>query len=132
VLEVLSPEVQVLGALLIKVDRDRVLDVGEQLDDILPVGFPGEKVCLREQFLLALAEEALRRLRDLHHTRGVDHVDVDELGTARLYRGEALLELVRKLAAPLDLVVRPDRILDELEAILRASASRIQLPHRTL
>ena len=41
--ELLRPELQVLGALLVELDRDRVLKVGEQLDDILLVGFPGEE-----------------------------------------------------------------------------------------
>ena len=59
VLEVLRPELEVLGALLVKLDRDQVLKVGEQLDDLLPVGFPGEKDPLGAQFQLALAEEAL-------------------------------------------------------------------------
>ena len=60
--ELLRPELQVLGALLVELDRDRVLKVGEQLDDILLVGFPGEEDLLRAQLLPALAEEVLRRL----------------------------------------------------------------------
>ena len=70
------------GTLLVELDRDRVLKVGEQLNNNFHVGFPGEKDLLREQFLLALAEEVLWRLRDLHLTWGADHVDVDELWTA--------------------------------------------------
>ena len=55
--EVLRRELEVLGALLVNLDRDRVLKVQEQLDDFLPVA-PEEKDPLGAQVLLALAEEA--------------------------------------------------------------------------
>ena len=85
--EVIRQEIQVLGALLVNLDRDRVLKVQEQLDEILPVFesiIPVERDPLGAQFLHALAEEAPRRLRNLHHTRGASCVDVDELRTALL------------------------------------------------
>ena len=55
---------------------------------------------LREQFLLAPAEEVLRRLRDHHLTWGADHVDVDELWTALLRLRD---ERRKRLFLPLEL-----------------------------
>ena len=43
VLQILCPELQLFGALLVKLDRDRVFEVAEQLDDRLTVSAPSKK-----------------------------------------------------------------------------------------